>query len=625
MKKIIAVLLSMTLALGCASGVAETTKHERIYVVADADGSVESTTVSIRLENADGLEELRDRTLLTDIISIGGDETFTEDGEDLIWKAGGADIAYQGKTEREPAAVPVVRLTLDGKEITAEELKEKSGEVTLEVSYRLNGEVPVLAVSVLPLPEKGISELRTENATLITEAGQKLLTGWAVAGMDEKLKLPDSFRAVFQADHADLGWMMTVLSTEPIRMICEKAEEYADTDLHAGLDEIVSLLTAMKNGEELPETDGRTKEIVSEINGMNTGLTDLDTAAKTLAEGAAQLSQGTDEALKGTAALDTGLATLAENSSMLNTGAAALFSAVLQTANSQLAGAGLDALGIEFPELTADNYGAVLEALIAQTDGETVKAAVRAKVEEAVRAQVGAREEEIRSAVTEAVRAQVLEAVLKKAGTPLSAEQYQAAVSAGKVDADQQKQVEAFVEMQMSTDEVKAGLEEAVREQTEKLVAENTESYLANDETVAEQLAAVQAGHDALGGLKDQLDQVHAFAAGLESYTSGVDQAAAGATELRKGMKQLREGAAALKDGAEALQTGGTSVLKQSVLDAERKAAEKLLPYAEENFSEALKIYEETRDRVKDCAFDPTAEGTESMTVTIIRTQLDRS
>ena len=71
MKKIVALLLTAIMVLGCVPGLAENTKHERVYIVAATDGTVKSVTDNIRLENADGLDEIVDRTLLTAIQNVG--------------------------------------------------------------------------------------------------------------------------------------------------------------------------------------------------------------------------------------------------------------------------------------------------------------------------------------------------------------------------------------------------------------------------------------------------------------------------------------------------------------------------------------------------------------------------
>ena len=129
-KKIIAMLTVLVMVLGCTGALAENTKHERVYVVAGADGTVTSITDSIRLENTDGLDELADRTMLNGIQNVGGNEAFTLEGETLTWKADGKNVIYQGTSDKVPAVLPVVTLTLDGEEISAVDLKEKTDVIT---------------------------------------------------------------------------------------------------------------------------------------------------------------------------------------------------------------------------------------------------------------------------------------------------------------------------------------------------------------------------------------------------------------------------------------------------------------------------------------------------------------
>ena len=559
MKKIIALLLSAAMVLGCLPALAENTKHERVYVAAAADGTVKSITDSVRLENTDGLDEILDRTLLTGIRNAGGDESFTLTGEDLTWQANGKDIIYQGTSDKMPAILPAVKLTLDGSEVSFTDLKDRTGDAVLTVTYPQTEKLPALAVTVLPLPEKGVTDLKLENAAVLSEMGQQVLVGWAVPGADEKLNLPGSFTASFHAEHADLKWMMTFSTSDPVDAVCRELDQRMDLDLHTETEELRLLLTAMQNGEELPETTGKTREIAPKINELNNGLTQLSDGAASLADGASQLHSGTTELKDGAAklsggaasltagavlseagakALDEGLTALTANSEKLNSGAEALFAAVLDSANQQLAAAGLDAAGIKLPELTAENYADVLDGVLAQLNPAP------------------------------------------KEG------------DSGKGDA-------------------------AVP-------------------------AAAKAAYESLSALKGQLDQVHTFVTGLKAYTDGAAQASAGAATLHTGLTQLREGAAALSEGAAKLSDGaaaaddgasqvssgadalknGTKTLKETITIAEKAAAGKLLPYAENELADALRIYEETRDSVRDCGYDLRPEGMKADTVYVIRTDL---
>ena len=506
-KKIIAILTVLAIMTGCAGATEENAKHERVYVVAGADGTVKSITDSIRLENADGLDELADRTLLTDIQNMSGKEAFTLDGETLTWQAAGQSIIYQGTSDRAPAVVPVVTLTLDGEEISAADLKEKTGDASLTVTYRTEGKTPALALSVLPLPGEGISDLKTENAAVLTEADRSVLVGWAVPNTDASLKLPVSFSAMFHADHADLGWMMTFCSSDPLEAACREIDaRVGDVDADALLKEITAMLTALKEGNDLPETQGKAKEIAEKINELNRGLKTLDAGAATLASGVKQIS---DRA----ADLNTGLATLKKNNEALNTGAGQIFAAALETANGQIAASGLTDAGITVPELTAENYADILEGVITQLDPETLKAS------------------------------------------------------------------------------------------------------MAGNEAPATATVRIQAAREQLTALKEQLDQMSTFVTGLKTYTDGVAEASDGEAALSAGAMMTAAGASTL------LETG-TKVLKDSILEAEKTAAEKLLPLVKKDLEDALEVWKSTKDRLADTGYDLRPEGLAVDTAYIIRTDL---
>ena len=592
-KRIICTLLALMLATNCATAYAENARHEHVYAVTGADGTVQSLTDSILLENPEKQDVLTDNTMLTGIENVGGDESFTLNEGILTWQADGKDITYQGSSDKPLPVTPVVSATLDGEEIPVSQLKEKSGDVVLTVSYSQPEARPHLAASVLLLPGTGISNLTVENGTTLFLSGRQAVLGWAVPGADAALKLPSGFTIRFHGDHAELGWMMTFASADPIQKAWSEMDGRLDFAPQAELQDMITLLTALQNGESLPEVAGKAKELPGKINGLNSGLQELNDGAQALAEGAAEL--------------DTGLASLSANSEALNNGADAIFSAVLETVNQQLAASGLAEAGIQVPVLTADNYADILTALIAQFDAETLTADARAQVEAAVRPQVEANEAQIRAAVTQAVQAQVLGQVLAGAGMEMDAEAYRSAVGAGQVDGAIQQQIQAAVDAQMETDTVKELVEAQTAGQMEQLVSDNVDQVLASDETVAAKLAQAQAVHDALQGLLDQLNEVKAFVTGLKTYTAGVDQAAAGAAEL--------------SSGAATLHDSGTEVLLTTVADAERTVAEKLLPVLTGDASTVLDAWDQMAGQAE--GYDLRTEAWETTTLYVIRTDFN--
>lgn len=511
-KRAFALITALCMTLTCFAS-AETVKHERVYAVTNAAGDALTVIDNVRLENGDALAEIDDRTLLTALENVGGTEKFTQSGETVTWKADGNSIIYQGTSDKALNVTPVVRMTLDGKEVTAADVKNASGELAMTVSYR--AESPFLAVTLMPLSDD-VTSVTVDNGAVLTDGAHSFLMGFGIPGADADLELPDSFTMTAHVDHADLNWMMTIATAQPVKVLTDALSDHA-ADAHTLVSDLTAGLNALAEGSEIPES--------------NEDIHELLTALNTLFDGAAQLKDGLD--------------TLSSNSAALNDGAAQLFAAVLDTANTQLAAAGLDALSIEVPTLTVSNYAAVLDDLIAQLDPavidktiealakaqvreavmaqedkvreavtevvrgqvrdavqaqeETIRAAVTDVVKEQVRQAVAAQEDTIRAAVTQAVQAQVqdavqaqedtiragvtqaaqaqvLEGVLAQAGLNMTAQQYQDAVAAGQVPDAQQKQISAAVDQMMASDDIKAKIEAAVTEQENQLVAQNMAS-----------------------------------------------------------------------------------------------------------------------------------------------------
>ena len=77
-------------------------KEETVYVNATAEGEVKDITVSDWLKNsgsADG--DVSDVSDLEGIKNVKGDETFTQDGENVTWNTDSSDIYYQGTSNKE--------------------------------------------------------------------------------------------------------------------------------------------------------------------------------------------------------------------------------------------------------------------------------------------------------------------------------------------------------------------------------------------------------------------------------------------------------------------------------------------------------------------------------------------
>ena len=597
-----------------ASAEAETSKDETVYVLAGADGTVQKIIVSDWIKNAMAADSLEDKTELSDIENIKGDESFTLGGDNsCVWDAQGNDIYYQGNIEKELPVQMSVCYTLDGQAIAPEALAGQSGHVTIRFDYQnmqyeevlLDGKtekiyVPFTMLTGMLLDTEVFRNVTVSNGKLINDGDRIAVVGIAFPGLQEdlaiskeKLDIPDYVEISADVENFEMGMTMTLATTELFGAI-----DSDKLDLHELSDAMAELTDAMDQLMDGSSQlyDGlctlleKSGDLVSGINKLAEGAAQLKAGAESLDSGAAQLQAGA-------AQLSSGLNTLNANSSSLNGGARQVFSSLLSMANTQLSEAGLSV-----PALTIDNYASVLDGVIASLDDtavyqaalEQVTATVNAnrgmieeKVTEAVQAQV---EAEVSAQVTAAVQETVTQAVHEneaqfraaviQQALGMTVEEYKAAIEAGLVTQEQQDAVNAAVEAAMQAEidarmqreeiqaQINAVTQQTVGEQMQSdeiqaLIASNTElqvqqaiSEAMSSDAVQAQLSAAAEGAKSVIALKASLDSYNAFYLGLITYTSGVSSAAAGANELKTGADALKAGTSELSAGAAELLQG---------------------------------------------------------------------
>ena len=597
-----------------ASAEAETSKDETVYVLAGADGTVQKIIVSDWIKNAMAADSLEDKTELSDIENIKGDESFTLGGDNsCVWDAQGNDIYYQGNIEKELPVQMSVCYTLDGQAIAPEALAGQSGHVTIRFDYQnmqyeevlLDGKtekiyVPFTMLTGMLLDTEVFRNVTISNGKLINDGDRIAVVGIAFPGLQEdlaiskeKLDIPDYVEISADVENFEMGMTMTLATTELFGAI-----DSDKLDLHELSDAMAELTDAMDQLMDGSSQlyDGlctlleKSGDLVSGINKLAEGAAQLKAGAESLDSGAAQLQAGA-------AQLSSGLNTLNANSGSLNGGARQVFSSLLSMANTQLSEAGLSV-----PALTIDNYASVLDGVIASLDDtavyqaalEQVTATVNAnrgmieeKVTETVQAQV---EAEVSAQVTAAVQETVTQAVHEneaqfraaviQQALGMTVEEYKAAIEAGLVTQEQQDAVNAAVEAAMQAEidarmqreeiqaQINAVTQQTVGEQMQSdeiqaLIASNTElqvqqaiSEAMSSDAVQAQLSAAAEGAKSVIALKSSLDSYNAFYLGLITYTSGVSSAAAGANELKTGADALKAGTSELSAGAAELLQG---------------------------------------------------------------------
>lgn len=649
MKKRTCLLLSLILVFCAAGGaLAETTKDETVYVLANTEGEAKRVIVSDWLTNPDGEKDLADATTLKDAKAVKG-SAFLKDG---VWyNADGADVYYQGDAED---ALPVnltVSYTLDGEAKTAAEMTGKSGRVTIRVACDVKEtkdgvKVPFAALTAALLDNDVFTNIEVTNGKFLDDGDRTVVVGWALPGLQETLKLdaetvtlPEYVEISADAKNFEAPTTLTVVTNELFSAV--DVDSIDATELTENINKLKDGMAQLKDGAS------RLADGVSALkDGAKTladGATELKNGAEALKEGANPLGDGVSQLNDGATALETGSAQLTEglntltaNNEALASGATKLFETVLGIANTQLSAAMENA-----PTLTIENYEETLTALLdacseAGIDKQLhdqVEAVVnqnRAKIEEAVTAKV---QETVAAQVEEAVRENVTAQVL--AAMDMTPDTYKAAVESGALTDAQKNQIAAAVdakmksqevkavlaqqtEQTMGSDEIKATIEQNVNEQVEALTQQN----MASKDAQAKRAAALEQGQAAeasLTALKAQLDDYRTFYDGLNAYLAGTAQAANGASELKTGAAQLAAGTEelngkvpALLEGIGSLSNGMNTLTEnlpsltdgvQQLLDGANELKDGLNTFDEEGVSKLVSLVEDDLadmlDRVK--------------------------
>ena len=504
-------------------------KDETVYVLTGADGSVKKIIVSDWLKNELGSASVADKSDLSDIENVKGDESYTINGDNMtVWDAQGNDIYYQGNIQKELPVGLSVRYYLDGKSISPEELKGKSGKVTIRFDYenrqyetvQINGVnqriyVPFAMLTGMILDNDTFQNVQITNGKLVNDGDRTVVVGLAFPGLQENLNLsrddlsiPDSVEITADVTNFSLGMTVTLACNDLFSQLGDV--DLTSLDSTSALDQLTGAMDQLLNGssalyEGLSTLLDKSGELVSGVEELAQGAAAIKSGADSVDDGAAQLKAGLAD-------LSSGLNTLSANSEALNSGAKQVFNSLLETAATQIR-----AKGLNVPDLTIENYAGELNTLIKSLDETTVyetalkqvtdaveaqRPVITQKVTEAVRQQVetkvaaavrqqvtkevtAAVQQQVTATVTDTVQQQVAEQVIQAAAN-MSKADYDTAVAAGIIPQQTQDAVNAAIQSQMGSEAVQSKIAENVSAQmaseaVQSKITENIDTQISSE------------------------------------------------------------------------------------------------------------------------------------------------
>lgn len=348
--KSVAATISALLLLGCAAPAfaadAAVEKKETSYLILNADGSVQEQITSDWLHSDDGFDSVTDESDLSDIQNLKSDVMPEQSGNTLKWTTDETDIYYQGKNSAQAPVGVSIEYTLDGKAVTADELKGQSGHLVATVKLTnntgeevtVNGKkrtvyTPFFTVAAAVLPSENFKNITTEHGLVESDSKTQVACYLAMPGMKEAVSdlLPDSFDKLDDLMLDTLTLEADVTDCTVPTFLFAAAPSLSDLDLDEASDELGDTMDELTDAiDQLKDGSGALDDAVGTL------VESLDTFASSYS----QFDAGVGSALSGTQTLANGTENLLENAQLLatKTGELSLGAIQLQNSTAQLAG-----------------------------------------------------------------------------------------------------------------------------------------------------------------------------------------------------------------------------------------------------------------------------------------------
>ena len=618
-KKMISGLLLFTITSYMTIPVFAASKSETVYSNLDSNGKEYKTIVSTQLTNEDKSDEITDISNLLNIENTNGDETFKKEGNQIVWDSNGNNIYYKGESDKQLPVECKITYELNGEEISAEELKGKSGNVKIKINYTnnekhivsINGKqvtmyTPFIIVAGTKIDNAKNKNIQITNGKIVDNGESTLAVGIAMPGMQEnigisksKIDIPEEIEISMETEDFEMGNIIAVVAvkgidedlTSDLNSMYSQINELANASneilaganqLKEGTSELVSGVDQLKDGTGAAYAGS--KQIKDEVEESTKNLKNDNTPAidsKTLEAIKAQAMQSatlSDEQKAGIAAQAKAAATLSDEQ---KAGIAAQAKAGAKLTDAQKAGIAAQAKAAA--KLT-DAQKAEIAAQAKLTDEQKAKITAQAKAgaeftETQEKVIIAQAQEKYTETLTEAEK-QLILAVAQNTAYQ-TATTTALAVAESTAEATALKVAQSVAESTAEATALKAAqsVAESTAEATAQTVAQSTATQTAETTalTVAQSTAtqtagatatqtAAQVGNQAKQKFTNQVvSQMSTLGTALDELTNGLANIDNGVSALSVGTNKLDSGALQLANGVRTFNEQGISKINNLV------------------------------------------------------------
>ena len=618
-KKMISGLLLFTITSYMTIPVFAASKSETVYSNLDSNGKAYKTIVSTQLTNEDKLDEITDVSNLLNIENTNGDETFKKEGNQIVWDSNGNNIYYKGESDKQLPVECKITYELNGEEISAEELKGKSGNVKIKINYTnnekhivsINGKqvtmyTPFIIVAGTKIDNAKNKNIQITNGKIVDNGESTLAVGIAMPGMQEnigisksKIDIPEEIEISMETEDFEMGNIIAVVAVKGI-----------DEDLTSDLNSMYSQINELANASnEILAGANQLKEGTSELV---SGVDQLKDGTGAAYAGSKQIKDEVEESTKNlkndnTPAIDSktleAIKAQAMQSATLSdeqkAGIAAQAKAAATLSDEQKAGIAAQAkAGAKLTDAQKAGIAAQAKAAAKLTDAQKAEIAAQAKLTDEQKAKITA-QAKTGAEFTETQKTAIIEQAQKNYTETLTEVEkqliltvaqntaYQTATTTALAVAESTAEATALKVAQSvaeSTAEATAlkvaqSVAESTAEATAQTVAESTATQTAETTalTVAQSTAtqtagatatqtATQVGNQAKQKFTNQVvSQMSTLGTALDELTNGLANIDNGVSALSVGTNKLDSGALQLANGVKTFNEQGISKINNLV------------------------------------------------------------
>jgi len=274
-------------------------KSETIYSTLNSSGEKTKMTVSNHLSFVDK-NQIEDETELKNILNIGGNETFSVNGNKLSWNSQDKDIYYEGDLEKELPIKTTIQYYLNEEEKEVKDILGATGTIKIQIHFEnldkqtvnINGRntelyTPFVTTVGTMVNSKYNKNISISNGKVVGTGSRSILVGVASPGLYDSIGLSE----LQNLDDVIITYETTKFELNTIYLVSTpKLLEDADLDIFSKMDSLYSDVSELQRNMNTLENG--VIELANGIASLSGGSTELMNSLKTLSDASTSLKSG---------------------------------------------------------------------------------------------------------------------------------------------------------------------------------------------------------------------------------------------------------------------------------------------------------------------------------------------